>query len=44
MLNDTTSLTRDRWHTGFVDALGHGGLLGQVEGRTVDARGFLADP
>ncbi|MGW0703820.1 ISL3 family transposase [Streptomyces sp. NPDC002867] len=28
-------LTRDRWHTGFVDALGHGGLLGQVEGRTV---------
>ncbi|MET8956806.1 transposase [Streptomyces sp. NPDC004533] len=28
-------LMRDRWHTGFVDALGHGGLLGQVEGRTV---------
>ena len=28
-------LTRDRWHTGFVDALGTGGLLGQVEGRTV---------
>ncbi|MEJ8632388.1 ISL3 family transposase [Streptomyces sp. MS2.AVA.5] len=28
-------LTRDRWHTGFVDALGSGGLLGQVEGRTV---------
>ena len=27
-------LVRDRWHTGFVDALGHGGLLGQVEGRT----------
>ncbi|MEW2513790.1 transposase [Streptomyces sp. NPDC046870] len=25
---------RDRWHTGFVDALGVGGLLGQVEGRT----------
>lgn len=24
----------DRWHTGFVDALGVGGLLGQVEGRT----------
>ncbi|MFB7599395.1 ISL3 family transposase, partial [Streptomyces sp. NPDC056160] len=23
-------LTRDRWHTGFVDALGVGGLLGQV--------------
>ncbi|MCZ4102851.1 MULTISPECIES: transposase [Streptomyces] len=28
-------MTRDRWHTGFVDALGTGGLLGQVEGRTV---------
>ncbi|MFF3159591.1 helix-turn-helix domain-containing protein [Streptomyces sp. NPDC057910] len=27
-------LTRDRRHTGFVDALGTGGLLGQVEGRT----------
>ena len=27
-------LVRDRWHTGFVDALGVGGLLGQVEGRT----------
>ncbi|MGW2939340.1 ISL3 family transposase [Streptomyces sp. NPDC001156] len=27
-------LVRDRWHTGFVDALGAGGLLGQVEGRT----------
>lgn len=27
-------LTRDRWHTGFVDALGTGGLLGQVEGRS----------
>ncbi|MEU6092784.1 hypothetical protein ABZ865_39725 [Streptomyces sp. NPDC047085] len=26
--------TRDRWHTGFVDAAGHGGPLGQVEGRT----------
>jgi transposase len=27
---------RDRWHTGFVDALGNGELLGQVvEGRTV---------
>ncbi|MDT0345934.1 transposase [Streptomyces litchfieldiae] len=23
----------DRWHTGFVDAAGHQGLLGQVEGR-----------
>lgn len=29
------SLTRDRWHTGFVDAFGVGGLLGQFEGRTV---------
>ncbi|MFI9275712.1 helix-turn-helix domain-containing protein [Kitasatospora sp. NPDC052896] len=28
-------LTRDRWRTGFVDALGHGWLLGQVEGHTV---------
>ncbi|MFJ7529373.1 transposase [Streptomyces griseus] len=28
-------MTRDRWHTGFVDAVGSGGLLGQVEGRTV---------
>jgi transposase len=28
-------LVRDRWHTGFVDALGTGGLLGQIEGRTV---------
>jgi transposase len=28
-------MTRDRWHTGFVDALGSAGLLGQVEGRTV---------
>ncbi|MGI5144090.1 ISL3 family transposase [Streptomyces sp. CA-106110] len=27
-------LTRDRWHTGFVDAFGTGGLLGQVEGRS----------
>ncbi|MFD4144569.1 ISL3 family transposase [Streptomyces sp. NPDC058572] len=26
-------LVRDRWHTGFVDALGAGGRLGQVEGR-----------
>ncbi|CAL9331501.1 ISL3 family transposase ISMsm4 [Streptomyces sp. enrichment culture] len=26
---------RDLWHTGFVDTLGHGGVLGQVEGRTV---------
>ncbi|MBC2906899.1 transposase [Streptomyces cupreus] len=36
-------LTRDRWHTGFVDALGAGGLLGQVEGRTVaDVLAWLA--
>ncbi|MFE4824696.1 ISL3 family transposase [Streptomyces sp. NPDC056704] len=36
-------LTRDRWHTGFVDALGHGGLLGQVEGRTAaDVLAWLA--
>lgn len=28
-------LTRDGWHTGFVDALGTDGLLGEVEGRTV---------
>ncbi|MEU2159332.1 ISL3 family transposase [Streptomyces sp. NPDC019396] len=36
-------LTRDRWHTGFVDALDHGGLLGQVEGRTVaDVLAWLA--
>ncbi len=25
--------TADQWHTGFVDAAGSGGLLGQVEGR-----------
>ncbi|MGZ0198796.1 ISL3 family transposase [Streptomyces sp. RM1] len=36
-------LTRDRWHTGFVDALGTGGLLGQVEGRTLaDVLAWLA--
>lgn len=40
---DKWRLTRDRWHTGFVDALGHGGLLGQVEGRTVaDVLAWLA--
>jgi transposase len=27
-------LVRDRWHTGFVDAAGTGGLLAQVEGRS----------
>lgn len=36
-------LTRDRWHTGFIDALGTGGLLGQVEGRSVaDVLAWLA--
>ncbi|MET7609146.1 ISL3 family transposase [Streptomyces avermitilis] len=36
-------LTRDRWHTGFVDAHDCGGLLGQVEGRTVaDVLAWLA--
>ncbi|HSK54285.1 MAG TPA: ISL3 family transposase [Jiangellales bacterium] len=30
-------LVCDRWHTGFVDAAGHGGLLGQVEGRSAAA-------
>ncbi|KUO20192.1 transposase [Streptomyces dysideae] len=36
-------LTRDRWHTGFVDALSAGGLLGQVEGHTVaDVPAWLA--
>ncbi|EST21526.1 hypothetical protein N566_27435 [Streptomycetaceae bacterium MP113-05] len=35
--------TRDRWHTGFVDAHAGGGLLGQVEGRTVaDVLAWLA--
>ena len=27
-------LAADRWHTGFVDAAGTGGLLAQVQGRT----------
>ncbi|MET8682010.1 transposase [Streptomyces sp. NPDC004647] len=36
-------LTRDRWHTGFVDVHGCGGLLGQVEGHTVaDVLAWLA--
>ena len=30
-------LVCDRWHTGFVDAVGTGGLLGQVEGRSAKA-------
>jgi len=30
-------LVCDRWHTGFVDAAGTGGLLGQVEGRSAKA-------
>jgi transposase len=39
----TWHLVRDRWHTGFVDALGAGGQLGQVEGRTVaDVLAWLA--
>jgi transposase len=34
----------DRWHTGFVDAAGTGGLLAQVEGRSAAAvTGWLAD-
>ncbi|WP_461057853.1 ISL3 family transposase [Streptomyces pseudoechinosporeus] len=33
----------DRWHTGFIDAAGHGGLLGQIEGRaTGDVLAWLA--
>jgi transposase len=40
---DKWQLVRDWWHTGFVDALGAGGLLGQVEGRTVaDVLAWLA--
>ncbi|MFF7190261.1 transposase [Streptomyces sp. NPDC008222] len=36
-------LTRDRWPTGFADAPGTGGQLGQVEGRTVaDVLAWLA--
>ncbi|GAA2116963.1 transposase family protein [Actinomadura alba] len=36
-------LVRDRWHTGFVDAFGTGGLLGKVEGRTTaDVLAWLA--
>jgi len=27
-------LVHDRWHTGFVDAAGTGGLLAQIEGRS----------
>ena len=27
-------LAADRWHTAFVDAVGTGGLLGHVDGRT----------
>jgi len=30
-------LACDRWHTGFVDAAGTGGLLAQVEGRSAAA-------
>ncbi|MEU6656124.1 transposase [Streptomyces sp. NPDC046900] len=36
-------LVRERWHTGFVDALDTGGLRGQVEGRTAaDVLAWLA--
>lgn len=34
---DRWILATDRWQTGFVDAEGTGGLLGQVEGRTAAA-------
>jgi len=39
-------LTHDRWHTGFVDAAGTGGLLAQVEGRSaaVVSAWLLAQP
>lgn len=30
-------LVADCWHVGFVDAAGHAGLFGQVEGRTAEA-------
>lgn len=36
-------LTCDRWHTGFVDSAGTGGMLAQVEGRSAAAvTGWLA--
>ncbi|MEV3927270.1 ISL3 family transposase [Actinomadura coerulea] len=36
-------LVADCWHVGFVDAAGHAGLFGQVEGRTAEAvQGWLA--
>jgi len=36
-------LAHDRWHTGFVDAAGTGGLLAQVEGRSAGVvSGWLA--
>jgi len=39
-------LTCDRWHTGFVDSAGTGGLLAQVEGRSaaVVSGWLLAQP
>ena len=39
-------LTHDRWHTGFVDSAGTGGLLAQVEGRSaaVVSGWLLAQP
>lgn len=37
------TVVADRWHTGFVDAAGTGGLLAQVEGRSAAAvTGWLA--
>uniref|UniRef100_UPI002614E95E transposase n=1 Tax=Microbacterium sp. TaxID=51671 RepID=UPI002614E95E len=37
-------LAADRWHTGFVDAVGTGGLLAHVEGRSAAAvTAWLAD-
>ncbi|GAB2954114.1 ISL3-like element ISMsm4 family transposase [Streptomyces pseudoechinosporeus] len=37
------SAAADRWHTGFVDAAGCGGLLGQIEGRAAgDVLAWLA--
>lgn len=37
------AVVADRWHTGFVDAAGTGGLLAQVEGRSAAAvTGWLA--
>jgi transposase len=41
---DKWVLEADRWHTGFVDAQGTGGLLAQVEGRSAcDTTEWLTD-